>query len=161
MEWTITLWRELPRRVIFTLVSTNQHLVIWCNVNEGNNYSMITNHISNHQTLQSVIVHSTMWLAGVVCAMHSQILCWLLSIVSEFWNSTIFNCAEWFNLLFQGVVEYSLCLFFAKLVSYTFLFWLPFYLENTSKSKCRSHCHNIVIFISIIIITVTLSLSSP
>ncbi|XP_031562482.1 glucose-6-phosphate exchanger SLC37A2-like [Actinia tenebrosa] len=34
-------------------------------------------------------------------------------------------------LLIPGVVEYSLCLFFAKLVSYTFLFWLPFYLENT------------------------------
>ncbi|XP_048589045.1 glucose-6-phosphate exchanger SLC37A2 isoform X2 [Nematostella vectensis] len=34
-------------------------------------------------------------------------------------------------LLIPGVVEYSLCLFFAKLVSYTFLFWLPFYIENT------------------------------
>ncbi|KAK3738535.1 hypothetical protein QZH41_012045 [Actinostola sp. cb2023] len=36
----------------------------------------------------------------------------------------------WKALLIPGVVEYSLCLFFAKLVSYTFLFWLPFYLEN-------------------------------
>ncbi|KAF7260910.1 hypothetical protein EG68_01693 [Paragonimus skrjabini miyazakii] len=30
-----------------------------------------------------------------------------------------------------GVVEYSLCLFFAKLVSYTFLFWLPKYIRDT------------------------------
>ncbi|XP_041067902.1 glucose-6-phosphate exchanger SLC37A1 isoform X1 [Carcharodon carcharias] len=29
-----------------------------------------------------------------------------------------------------GVVEFSLCLLFAKLVSYTFLFWLPMYLAN-------------------------------
>eukprot|EP00794_Sanderia_malayensis_P010901 gene10901-12060_t len=34
-------------------------------------------------------------------------------------------------LLIPGVIEYSLCLFFAKLVSYTFLFWLPFYIKNT------------------------------
>ena len=34
-------------------------------------------------------------------------------------------------LRIPGVVEYSLCLFFAKLVSYTFLFWLPFYISAT------------------------------
>ncbi|XP_058966053.2 glucose-6-phosphate exchanger SLC37A2-like [Pocillopora verrucosa] len=38
----------------------------------------------------------------------------------------------WRAVLIPGVIEYSLCLFFAKLVSYTFLFWLPFYIENTS-----------------------------
>ncbi|XP_065206227.1 glucose-6-phosphate exchanger SLC37A2 isoform X2 [Planococcus citri] len=32
-----------------------------------------------------------------------------------------------------GVIEFSLCLFFAKLVSYTFLYWLPFYINNTTK----------------------------
>lgn len=37
----------------------------------------------------------------------------------------------WRAVLIPGVIEYSLCLFFAKLVSYTFLFWLPFYIENT------------------------------
>ena len=31
-----------------------------------------------------------------------------------------------------GVIEYSLTLFFAKLVSYTFLFWLPVYINHTS-----------------------------
>ncbi|ESO99923.1 hypothetical protein LOTGIDRAFT_213082 [Lottia gigantea] len=35
-------------------------------------------------------------------------------------------------LKIPGVIEFSLCLFFAKLVSYTFLFWLPKYIENTT-----------------------------
>ncbi|CAO2839066.1 unnamed protein product [Amaranthus hypochondriacus] len=30
-----------------------------------------------------------------------------------------------------GVATYALCLFFAKLVAYTFLYWLPFYLSYT------------------------------
>lgn len=36
-------------------------------------------------------------------------------------------------LQIPGVVEFSLCLFFSKLVSYTFLYWLPNYIEHTSK----------------------------
>lgn len=39
-------------------------------------------------------------------------------------------------LVFQGVVEFSLCLLFAKLVSYTFLYWLPLYISNVGKSVC-------------------------
>ena len=31
----------------------------------------------------------------------------------------------------QGVIEYSLALFFNKLVSYTFLFWLPYYVKKS------------------------------
>jgi len=31
-----------------------------------------------------------------------------------------------------GVVEFSMCLFFAKLVSYTFLYWLPNYIHSKS-----------------------------
>lgn len=31
-----------------------------------------------------------------------------------------------------GVVEFSISLFFAKLVSYTFLFWLPLYIESST-----------------------------
>lgn len=34
-------------------------------------------------------------------------------------------------LKIPGVIEYSFCLFFAKLVSYTFLFWLPYYINAT------------------------------
>ncbi|XP_022737937.1 putative glycerol-3-phosphate transporter 4 isoform X2 [Durio zibethinus] len=30
-----------------------------------------------------------------------------------------------------GVISYALCLFFSKLVAYTFLYWLPFYLSQT------------------------------
>lgn len=37
----------------------------------------------------------------------------------------------WGAFKIPGVVEYSLCLFFAKLVSYTFLFWLPYYIQQT------------------------------
>ncbi|NWQ90458.1 G6PT3 protein, partial [Burhinus bistriatus] len=33
-------------------------------------------------------------------------------------------------LRIPGVVEFSLCLLFAKLVSYTFLYWLPLYIVN-------------------------------
>lgn len=36
----------------------------------------------------------------------------------------------WRALLIPGVIEFSLCLFFAKLVSYTFLFWLPKYIHE-------------------------------
>ena len=41
-------------------------------------------------------------------------------------------------LKIPGVVEFSLCLFFAKLVSYTFLFWLPNYISSTSGLDARS-----------------------
>ena len=33
----------------------------------------------------------------------------------------------------QGVIEFSLCLLFAKLVSYTFLFWLPLYITKAGE----------------------------
>lgn len=35
-------------------------------------------------------------------------------------------------MMIPGVVEYSLSLFFAKLVSYTFLYWLPLYIAASS-----------------------------
>lgn len=34
--------------------------------------------------------------------------------------------------MIPGVIPFSLCLFFAKLVAYTFLYWLPFYLSQTA-----------------------------
>uniref|UniRef100_A0A8C1KR39 Glucose-6-phosphate exchanger SLC37A1-like n=1 Tax=Cyprinus carpio TaxID=7962 RepID=A0A8C1KR39_CYPCA len=41
---------------------------------------------------------------------------------------------DWFSpaVCLQGVVEFSLCLLFAKLVSYTFLFWLPLYITKAA-----------------------------
>lgn len=43
-----------------------------------------------------------------------------------------------------GVISFALCLFFAKLVAYTFLYWLPFYLSHTgNSSRCSfSTCWN-------------------
>ncbi|BHF84735.1 hypothetical protein SprV_0902788700 [Sparganum proliferum] len=38
-------------------------------------------------------------------------------------------------LAVPGVTEYSLCLFFAKSVSYTFLFWLPAYIQSAGHFK--------------------------
>lgn len=35
-------------------------------------------------------------------------------------------------LKIPGVVEFSLCLFFSKLVSYTFLYWLPLYIQSST-----------------------------
>ncbi|ELK09788.1 Sugar phosphate exchanger 2 [Pteropus alecto] len=35
-------------------------------------------------------------------------------------------------LMIPGVIEFSLCLLFAKLVSYTFLYWLPLYIFNVA-----------------------------
>ena len=35
------------------------------------------------------------------------------------------------------MLEYSLCLFFAKLVSYTFLYWLPYYIAHTDIGGVR------------------------
>lgn len=37
-------------------------------------------------------------------------------------------------LQIPGVLEFSFCLLFAKLVSYTFLFWLPLYISNVAHS---------------------------
>lgn len=34
-----------------------------------------------------------------------------------------------------GVAQFAFCLFFSKLVAYTFLYWLPFYLRNTGTAS--------------------------
>ncbi|XP_075587051.1 glucose-6-phosphate exchanger SLC37A2 isoform X2 [Dermatophagoides farinae] len=46
------------------------------------------------------------------------------------------NAISFFQALkIPGVIEFSICLFFAKLVSYTFLFWLPFYINYSMHSS--------------------------
>uniref|UniRef100_A0A672ZDD5 Glucose-6-phosphate exchanger SLC37A2 n=1 Tax=Sphaeramia orbicularis TaxID=375764 RepID=A0A672ZDD5_9TELE len=40
-------------------------------------------------------------------------------------------------LRIPGVVEFSLCLLFAKLVSYTFLYWLPLYISNVAHFEAK------------------------
>lgn len=37
-----------------------------------------------------------------------------------------------FSIWTQGVMEYSFSLFFTKLINYTFLYWLPKYLKDSS-----------------------------
>ncbi|UXI14830.1 solute carrier family 35 member F5 [Sarcoptes scabiei] len=45
-------------------------------------------------------------------------------------NNTERHAISFYHALWiPGVLEFSFCLFFAKLVSYTFLFWLPFYIK--------------------------------
>merc|ERR1719411_2458022 len=48
-------------------------------------------------------------------------------------NSQVAAITFWSALKIPGVVEFSLCLFFAKLVSYTFLFWLPSFIQQTGQ----------------------------
>lgn len=31
-----------------------------------------------------------------------------------------------------GVASYAFCLFFSKLIAYTFLYWLPYYIKSTA-----------------------------
>ena len=39
----------------------------------------------------------------------------------------------------QGVIPYSISLFFSKLVNYTFLYWLPFYISKTRLHHTLNH----------------------
>lgn len=43
-----------------------------------------------------------------------------------------------------GVAPFALCLFFSKLVAYTFLYWLPFYISHTGAYVTYSYTHDIV-----------------
>lgn len=52
-----------------------------------------------------------------------------------------------------GVIEYSFSLFFSKLVSYTFLYWLPLYVHASSKCSvlykgCKSDFGSLVLGVS-------------
>jgi len=49
-------------------------------------------------------------------------------------------------LKIPGVVEFSLCLFFAKLVSYTFLYWLPNYIHVMDKVDAEEAANLSTIF---------------
>ena len=53
-------------------------------------------------------------------------------LVKKFEDNKDHPIGIWKAIWIPGVVEYSMCLFFAKLVSYTFLFWLPFYIGKIS-----------------------------
>lgn len=69
--------------------------------------------------------------------------CLISTCVAPLWWLTVnyrmtdtLSCFRGFFMMFsvsQGVVEFSLCLLFAKLVSYTFLYWLPLYISNVGQ----------------------------
>lgn len=44
-------------------------------------------------------------------------------------------------LMIPGVIEYSFCLFFAKLVSYTFLYWLPRYITASTTNNSQDSAY--------------------
>lgn len=48
--------------------------------------------------------------------------------------------------MIPGVLEYSLCLFFSKLVSYTYLYWLPKYIASTSANDSQQSAFQSVWF---------------
>ncbi|XP_072303095.1 glucose-6-phosphate exchanger SLC37A2 [Eucyclogobius newberryi] len=54
--------------------------------------------------------------------------------VSEEDSEAISFCSA---LRIPGVLEFSFCLLFAKLVSYTFLFWLPLYISKVAHSDAK------------------------
>ncbi|XP_063715538.1 glucose-6-phosphate exchanger SLC37A2-like [Symsagittifera roscoffensis] len=49
-------------------------------------------------------------------------------------------------LRIPGVVTYSMCLFFTKLVSYTFLFWLPLYIQHSEHSTPQQSANMSTLF---------------
>ncbi|XP_073017216.1 putative glycerol-3-phosphate transporter 1 [Primulina eburnea] len=53
----------------------------------------------------------------------------LLRLKSEEKGSAVGFLEAW---KIPGVAPFALCLFFAKLVAYTFLYWLPFYISHTA-----------------------------
>uniref|UniRef100_A0A671P1S3 Glucose-6-phosphate exchanger SLC37A2 n=1 Tax=Sinocyclocheilus anshuiensis TaxID=1608454 RepID=A0A671P1S3_9TELE len=68
---------------------------------------------------------------GIIIA-SAGVICFLFLTIhpnDKYHNVTIAKCAVF---MLQGVVEFSLCLLFAKLVSYTFLYWLPLYIANVA-----------------------------
>lgn len=45
-----------------------------------------------------------------------------------------------------GVTSFALCLFFSKLVAYTFLYWLPFYLSQTGNALCFNESYELYLW---------------
>ncbi|XP_069001890.1 glucose-6-phosphate exchanger SLC37A2 isoform X1 [Embiotoca jacksoni] len=81
-----------------------------CELESGETEPLLQNSSSGDRTLN-----------GAVCSE-------AVEVVEEHTEAISFCGA----LRIPGVVEFSLCLLFAKLVSYTFLYWLPLYIANVA-----------------------------
>uniref|UniRef100_A0A672R0R4 Glucose-6-phosphate exchanger SLC37A2 n=1 Tax=Sinocyclocheilus grahami TaxID=75366 RepID=A0A672R0R4_SINGR len=76
---------------------------------------------------------------GIIIAV-AGVICFLFLVESKSHFRLEGNLNKYHPVIFahrvvfilQGVVEFSLCLLFAKLVSYTFLYWLPLYIANVA-----------------------------
>uniref|UniRef100_A0A669BAQ3 Glucose-6-phosphate exchanger SLC37A2 n=1 Tax=Oreochromis niloticus TaxID=8128 RepID=A0A669BAQ3_ORENI len=94
---------------------------------------------------------STAWglsfiVPGIIIAC-TGVLCFFFLVESEFQRELLISSAscklqnEAISFLgalcIPGVVEFSLCLLFAKLVSYTFLYWLPLYISNVAHFEAK------------------------
>uniref|UniRef100_A0A8C9ZCU0 Glucose-6-phosphate exchanger SLC37A2 n=1 Tax=Sander lucioperca TaxID=283035 RepID=A0A8C9ZCU0_SANLU len=76
---------------------------------------------------------------GLIIA-STGILCFFFLVESQFpfiIDTYTHKVLMVFLCLTQGVVEFSLCLLFAKLVSYTFLYWLPLYISNVAHFEAK------------------------
>lgn len=71
----------------------------------------------------------------IICKLSADILDIILGVLEPYKVSSvlIIPCLV-LPTPSQGVIEYSLALFFNKLVVFTFLYWLPFYV----KASCES-----------------------
>eukprot|EP00899_Mesostigma_viride_P014125 jgi/Mesvir1/22713/Mv14124-RA.2 len=45
----------------------------------------------------------------------------------------------WEACCIPGIFEFALCLFFSKLVAYTFMYWLPYFVRQRSECPARTH----------------------
>jgi hypothetical protein len=50
-----------------------------------------------------------------------------------------------------GVAPFALCLFFCKLVAYTFLYWLPFYISHTGSSEFYFCSYYRIVFVFVFV----------
>uniref|UniRef100_A0A3P9BTE4 Glucose-6-phosphate exchanger SLC37A2 n=1 Tax=Maylandia zebra TaxID=106582 RepID=A0A3P9BTE4_9CICH len=94
---------------------------------------------------------STAWglsfiVPGIIIAC-TGVLCFFFLVESEFPRELLISSASCklqkqrilspLSMKKSGVVEFSLCLLFAKLVSYTFLYWLPLYISNVAHFEAK------------------------
>uniref|UniRef100_A0A8C1KW10 Glucose-6-phosphate exchanger SLC37A1-like n=1 Tax=Cyprinus carpio TaxID=7962 RepID=A0A8C1KW10_CYPCA len=86
-------------------------------------------YVSSNWGLSFIVPGVIIAAMGVICFLFLiELLRIRLSISQQVLHVTQVSPA----VCLQGVVEFSLCLLFAKLVSYTFLFWLPLYITKAA-----------------------------
>uniref|UniRef100_A0A3Q2NTL1 Solute carrier family 37 member 1 n=1 Tax=Fundulus heteroclitus TaxID=8078 RepID=A0A3Q2NTL1_FUNHE len=100
--------------------------------------------IEPHFHLQSLICGSPTSLSVLIQSYDTELLlprnavCVPLQPVEVVKSESELSAISFMGALrIPGVVEFSLCLLFAKLVSYTFLFWLPLYITKAAHLNAK------------------------